>query len=118
MEIEIKNYTSPDILDFKHFVPTDEKLFSFLLELEIGIKGKQGADLFEIQVCTPQWLLDNYKISDVVFCRNRLIVFEYDFENIITKIKQFISTVSGNSWEEIAIKLARIGRWEFEDYKK
>ncbi len=118
MEIEIKSYSSPDISDFRNFVPEDRRSFHFLLELEIGLKGLDGGDLFAVEVCTPHWILENHQTTDVLFCKNKLIVFEYDFDNMLNKIKTFISTLNGGSWEEIAIKLSRISQWEFDEYKQ
>lgn len=117
MEIEIKSFMSPDILDFKNFVPTDKKSFSFLLELEIGIKGEKGADLFSIEVCTPQWLLGNFQSSDIIFCKNRLIVFEYNIENIINEVKRYLRSITGSSWEDVASEISKIAHWEYENYK-
>ncbi len=117
MEIEIKNFMSPDILDFKNFVPTDKKSFSFLLEFEIGIKEKKGGDLFSIEVCTPQWLIENYQSSDIVFCNNKLIVFEYNIENIINEIKRYLRSITGSTWEDIATQISKVAHWEFENYK-
>jgi hypothetical protein len=31
-------------------------------------------------------------------------------------IRKFIERSSGESWDEVALKVARIGFWEFEDY--
>ena len=117
MKVEIKSFISPDILDFKNFEPTNKESFSFLLELVVGVKGKVGGDLFSIEVSTPKWLLENYKKEEILFCRHRIIVFEYDINRIINKIENHFESVTGNSWEEIANKISRIAHWEFEDYK-
>ena len=116
MKIEIKSYTSPDIIDFKHFVPDDKKSFFFLLELEIGIVGKEGADLFSFEVCTPKWLLENHQPYDIVFGRHKLIVFEYDIENIINTISRYLNSTTFISWEDATSKIAKIAHWEYEDY--
>lgn len=116
MKVEIKSFISPDILDFKNFEPTDKESFSFLLEFIVGLKGEKGGDEFSIEVSTPKWLLENYKKEDVLFCRHRIIVFEYDINRIINEIENHFESVIGNSWEEIANKISRIAHWEFEDY--
>jgi Immunity protein 8 len=118
MEIEIKNFSSPDILDFKHFVPTDKESFSFLLELEIGIKGKSGADLFSVEVCTPKWLVENYQSIDIVFGRHKIIVFKYDIDNVINTFSQYLNSLDDDSWESIVNQISKMAHWEFEDYKK
>lgn len=117
MVAEVKSIISPDILDFKTYYPDNDTCFSFLLELTVGIKGKDGGDIFGIEVCTPQWLLENHDTSHIVFGRGKLLVFEYNIERIINRLTKYCESCSGNTWEEIALKIARIGNWEFEDYQ-
>ena len=117
MIAEVKSIISPDILDFKTYYPEDDTSFLFLLQVIVGIKGKEGGDTFDIEICTPQWLLQNYDASSIVFGRGRLIVFEYNIERIFNRITKFCESCSGNTWEEIAPKIGRIGLWEFEDYQ-
>lgn len=117
MNAEIKSFISPDIQDLFSYKPTNKESFSFLLELVIGIKGQEGGDLFSIEITTPKWLLENYNKGDVVFGRNRLIVFEYDINRFINEIETYINSAPGNTWTEIANQLSRIAQWEFEDYK-
>lgn len=117
MRIEIKGYSSPDILDFKNFEPNSKESFSFLLELEIGMKEKAGSDLFSVEVCTPKWLLENYQSYDVLLGRHKVIVFEYNIDNIISALGHHINSIACNSWEDFAKHLSRIAHWEFDDYK-
>ena len=63
-------------------------------------------------VCTPSWLLENKKQEEIIFSKNYLIVFEYNYN----KIQKYIEFIEGKSWEEIALKINRIASWEFEDY--
>lgn len=117
MEIEIKDFMSPDILDLKGFVPKDKNSFSFLLELTIGIKGKKGGDQFSVDVCTPKWLLENHQTHDVLFGRHKLIVFEYDIDNIINEIKRYINSATSSSFEDAVKQISKIALWEFDNYK-
>ena len=76
-----------------------------------------SSPLFSIDITTPKWLLENHKKGDVIFGRNRILVFEYDIYRIINEIESYIHSVSGNTWTEIANQISRIAQWEFEDYK-
>jgi len=49
---------------------------------------------------------------------NKLIVFRFDMDRILTRIKNLFGNCSGKDWNEIAIKLSRIGHWEFENYQQ
>lgn len=117
MQIELKNFTSPDIFDLKRYIPDNKESFSFLLELAIGMKGKDGSDLFSIEVCTPKWMLENHQSYDIIFGRHKLIVFEYDIVNIIDAIRRYLNTITYNSWEDVTNQISKIALWEFEEYR-
>jgi Immunity protein 8 len=118
MKAEIKGFYSPDILDLERFYPESENNFCFLLELLVGPKNEKGDETFDVIICTPQWLLENNKASDIIFGRHYLIVFEYDFEAICNKLTQYVNSIDGKTWDEIALKVGRVGMWEFEDYQE
>lgn len=117
MKAEIKKFYSPDINDLKTFFPDRLDEFGFLLQIAVGPKDMIGEENFDVMVCTPKWLLQNHNESDVIFGRNYLIMFEYSFERLFEKFEKYISALNEDSWEELAIKISRIGKWEFEDYR-
>ena len=116
MKAEIKYLHSPDILDLKNYIPEMEDNFSFLLQIMVGIKGKPGEESFDIIICTPKWLSENFKNDDMVVGLHYMIVFEYSYQNLYQKLSELMC-IEGNNWEEIAHKLSYIGKWEFENYK-
>lgn len=116
MRAELKSMHSPDI-DLPTFWPESPDCFGFLLQAMIGPEGQDGAESFDIQVCTPKWLLGRHKPNDVLMGAHMLIVFEYDLQRIREFIQHYCQLCVGTSWQEITSKLARIGGWEFEDYR-
>ncbi len=114
---ELKSLHSPDVGDLKSYVPEDEDCFGFLLTAMIGAPGEKGEEAFDIMVCSPMWILRNRKPSDILVGRHYLIMQEYNFERLVSFIQKFCRSCSGNTWAEIANKLSRLGRWEFEDYQ-
>ncbi len=118
MKAAIKNVDSPDIReDFHSFLPDDSENFGFYLELEIGPDNQDGSELFGVTVCTPQWLSRKYGKTDVIIGRHYLIVFEYDFDRIMERIRSYVQNCQGENWNEIAQKVGRLAHWEFEDYR-
>lgn len=115
---EIKKIISPDILDFYSYWPADEESFSFLLSVIVGPRGEKVEESFDIEVCTPKWLLKAYGENDMILGRHKLIVFKFDMDRIIARVRNAFDNCNGKDWNEIAIKLARIGHWEFEDYQE
>src|SRR4051812_26196247 len=116
MQIDIKSFMSPDILDLNNFIPSDKLCFSFLLELEIGIKGKVESDVFSFQVCTPKWLQENHESSDIVFLSRKLIVFEFNIVNLIDKVNAYLCSIPARSWEDVVSEISKTANWEFDHY--
>jgi hypothetical protein len=113
---EIKRISSPDI-DFISFEPEDDRCFGFLLELEIGTADDVGADIFHLMVCTPQWIEQQYAGEGSIWGRGMLVVFQYDISHIQSIVRNHIGRYTAPTWEELAIKLNRITKWEYEDYR-
>jgi Immunity protein 8 len=113
---EVKSIMSTEIFDLENYRPDDNEKFSFVLTIAVGPKGEVGSDFFDIDVCTPKWLLDN-QYDDVIPGKGKLIVFRCDMKRILARIRTMFEGRIGKDWNDIAIKLSRIGQWEFEDYQ-
>ena len=117
MKAEIKRLHSPDVFDLSSFSPDDPQNFGFLLQVIVGIKGIESEESFDMIVCTPKWLESKFGISDVLFGEHYLIVFQYSYENIRSKIASYIEGLKEENWDQLATKIDRIGKWEFRDYR-
>lgn len=47
---------SNDFFDVETYCPESVDNFSLSLRIRIGLDGTQGADDFEVFICTPKWL--------------------------------------------------------------
>jgi hypothetical protein len=115
MRAKLKQLESPDI-DLESFWPQNVDSFGFPLRAMIGPEGEDGEESFDFFVCTPDWLKSHHEKTAVIFARHLLIVFEYDISKIRNHISRYCERCIGEDWQDIATKLARVGRWEFEDY--
>ena len=104
-------------LDLDSYWPDESDNFGFWARAMIGPENKEGAESFDMQICTPAWLKSEHSDSEIIFGRHMLIVFEYDFDRIKNKVSRYCDSCYGKNWQEIAEKLSRIGYWEFEDYQ-
>ena len=116
MKAVIKDLHSPDIYDLEKYQPDFEDNFCFLLQALIGPEGELGDESFDITVCTPKWLIENHTKEDVLFLRHYIVVFEYNYNQLVEALKNKIENLSGENWGNLALKISRIGYWEFEDY--
>ncbi|PKL85064.1 MAG: hypothetical protein CVV22_10000 [Ignavibacteriae bacterium HGW-Ignavibacteriae-1] len=119
MKSILKNFYSSDIgIPLSDYIPVTNDNFCILARLIVGEAKLGGEESFDITICTPKWLISNHDDSDIIIGRHYLIVFEYNYQRIFSKLKTLVETTRGDTWDEIGSKIGRIGRWEFEDYKE
>jgi hypothetical protein len=116
LRAQVKDLYSLDVEDLVKYSPDDPDCFSLHLRVIVGPKDQLGEESFDVEVCTPNWFLHKYGRQNVIIGRHFLIVFEYNFERIRRTIIDFCENCTGDTWEEVALKVSRLGYWEFEDY--
>lgn len=116
MRAELKRLHSPDVQNLASYVPVQRDNFGFLLQVMFGPLAHEGEESFDVMVCTPEWLKKNHK-ADFIIGRHYLIVFQYDYNRLFDFLKEYCSRCAGETWQEVAQQLGRLGKWEFEDYK-
>ena len=67
----------------------------------IGPQDGDGEEFFDITICPPKWLMENYRSTDVLLGLHKLIVFRYDYSRIQKFIEKFLMRCSDNTWEEV-----------------
>jgi Immunity protein 8 len=113
---EVKRLHSPDVYDLSTFVPEDSERFGILVQMMAGPVGEPGEESFDVVVCTPRWLQGELGPNDVKMGRHYLLIKQYDYCGLVRFLQDFAATCSGATWEEVAMRLGRLGMWEFEDY--
>jgi len=114
MIAELRNLFSLDV-DLLSFFPEREDCFVLQLRAMIGPKGQSSEESFDIQVCTPRWMLEN--CQEPMWGRHLLVVPGYDMQLIRSMLNHYCESCTGATWHEVANKISRIGKWEFEDYQ-
>jgi hypothetical protein len=114
---EVKGLYSLEVDNLEQYIPNPPDVFLLQLRVIVGPKGAPGEESFDIKVCTPGWLANMCGNEDFVAGRHYLIVARYDFAALRKIIVKLIESCFGDSWQEVAQKVARIGYWEFEDYQ-
>jgi hypothetical protein len=117
MKAQIKAIISSDIDNLSSYSPDDDAVFGFSLQLLIGPKHTEGKESFEIMVCTPKWLLQNFPRDRILLGCHHLIVFEYNYQALMKYLNRYVGTLDGETWTELAHKLSKLGAWEFESYQ-
>lgn len=116
MRAQLKSLLTSDI-DPQTYWPEEEDDFGFYVQATIGPEGQDSGDVFGFQVCTPKWISRSLVVEGSIFARHMLIVAENDYRAVSKRISDLCERTTGVDWHDIAIKLARYGYWEFEDYQ-
>lgn len=114
---EIKGLHSPDVPNLMTYVPVDAGDFGFLLQITAGPVGRDEEESFDVVVCTAGWINRHLSPEGILVGRHYLVVDSYDYGRLEGFLRRYVDQCSGSMWGEVAIRLGRLGKWEFEDYK-
>jgi hypothetical protein len=118
MRAKLKEMYSLELsVKLEEYRPDDHKNFSLSIRLIVGPEGSESGESFDIFVCTPDWIKEQFTQESCLWGRHMLIVPAYDHFLILRKVWHQIAACQGKDWDEFATKLARFGAWEFEDYQ-
>lgn len=115
MKAEIRGYSRTDNEDLSSYEPDENQVFGFTLLFEIGIKGHDGSDFFEVDVASPGYL-EHLKPSPF-FLRHTVLATDYNIPAVVALVSKYVEALEEESWEKLAHKISRVARWEYEDYR-
>ena len=101
--------------DLEHFRPEDPENVGFLVTAATGPKDAEGAEVFDVFVCTPRWLIDNVPAGGYAWGRHKLVLPRWDHAALMAAPYELCAAGTGPTWDEVADRLARFAAWKFED---
>lgn len=114
---KLKFVYSPDVENLAQHRPAEPENVGILFQLFIGSDdGAEGAESFDVMVCTPDWFKQTLSGDDMISGAHYLIVYEYSYTRVISFIEKFLQHCHAETWEEVAHKVGQLGKWEFADY--
>jgi hypothetical protein len=114
MKAEIREYSTPDGSSFEARVPAGADNFGFLLQLYIGPLAMEGSESFEVEVLSPKRIESLCEKDGFCLGKGRFVVGRFDPDLVLRHLGKLEESAEGKDWNEIANKLSRISRWEFE----
>ena len=117
MTPEVKRLHSPDVAELAAYVPPDPGDFGFLLQVMVGPIGRDAEESFDVVVCTARWISNHLGPEGILVGLHHLVVDTYDYGRLERFLRQRVSECRATTWEQIAARIGRLGRWEFDDYK-
>lgn len=116
MKALLKNLHSPDV-ELTPGALFDER-GSVLVQLMVGPADGSGEESFDVTVCTAAWLDQAIRENGPTFGRHYLFVQHIDRESIEHAATEYLSSLDEPSWPDLAARIGRIAKWEFEDYRE
>ena len=116
MKAIIHRFHSPDVFDLDSYAPDDPTDDAILLQIMVGPVGEDSEESFDVLVCTPRRLERLVESDGPIVGRHYLIVKSMDYSIIRRYLTSAIERESADNWEDLAARIGRIGKSEFEDY--
>jgi hypothetical protein len=108
---------SLDCSDFDlNLGPPDPARLDYWICAHIGPKGDKGAELFYFRILSPNCVFSE-STNGIVLGRHTMLMELFDLRLIEAKLRTICDHASASTWDEVAKRLARDLRWEFEDYQ-
>ncbi len=114
VQAELRRLRGTDVIDLLNFTPEEPDNFCVPFQAVIGPMGGKGEDIFDFVVCTPKWVEQQIQKSGPFFGRARILVNEYNYDQIFNAVDALCNSLSGDTWETIEYKLRLYGDWEYE----
>jgi Immunity protein 8 len=112
----LRRLHSPDLPDMQNLLPDNSSSSCILVQAMIGPEDEMGEESFDFLVCTNDFIANSVRQHGFLFGKNYLVIANYHYQTIWNAIELLCGQISGSSWKELAEKLGRYGKWEFEDY--
>ena len=112
---QLKAFDCADHDPIDEWVPPSESDVHYSLCLHIGPRGENRADLFYVNVATPQ-AISQHNLG-WCFKQKGIVVNPYSWRVVLERIQEVLRCCPGNDWAQQAKLLANHFHWEFEDYR-
>lgn len=116
MRAAVRSIYSADV-DIETYVPDDPENDGVWIRLILGPADGPGEESFDVLVCTPMWLRHVVAREGPQIGRHHLIVDPFDLAEAQDFLRRQVESVEADDWPTLGGILARIGYWEFEEYR-
>ena len=114
MRAKVRSLFSHEVDDGE---PKDPSHADVLVEVFAGPADGPGEEQFQVEVVTLSALQARVEDGGFLLGRHLLITRIFDSDAVSAFLRARFEEPEAATWSELAEKLGRIGRWEFEDYR-
>jgi len=112
---ELKAFDCFDHDPIDEWIPDSDADVHFSLCLHIGRADEDGADLFYVEVATPQ-AINEHNLGKTLGQR-KIIVNPYSWELVLKEVNAILAECRGDNWLQQSEFLAEHFSWEYENYR-
>ena len=116
MRASLRSVYRSDV-DVHTYVPDRPEDDGLWIRLMVGPADSPGDESFDVLVCTPLWLRRRIGENGPQIGRHRLIVDPMNLQKATDYLRGQVEALQAPNWRALAEKIARLGHWEFEDYR-
>ena len=113
MKLEIRSIGSSDF-ELEDFAPKTSDEVLFVLDVEVGVVGEDGADLFYVTVATKEALKS--RPATPTTSKGPLILEEYSFDHLRQKVASIVAACERSTWLESVKCLMGTFDHEYDSY--
>jgi len=113
IDIEVKGLGSSDV-ELDAWTPAGPEEVFFVLEVEIGERRDERADLFYVTVATPEGLRNNHNVPTTR--AGPLMISNYSFLGLRREVERIVGSCTATSWDESVERLQEYFDHEYADY--
>jgi hypothetical protein len=82
----------------------------------VGPLDEVGEESFDFIVCSPDWMFDQMP-GNITMGLHYIFMKRFDHTQLEAFVERYCATCEGPSWRDVAQKVGRLGKWEFEEYE-
>lgn len=102
--------------DLQKLPLADPEIFGIWINFSVGEKDIEGADDFQIFVCSPQHLSIKLKHDICAWGYHMLIIPTYSYSGLRKALDRLVTDNAKENIQKTMVSLAKFAAWEFEDY--
>ena len=112
---QLKGFDCVDYDPIDEWRPSSDAEVYYSLCLHIGPLDEEGADLFYVDVATPQ-AINELNLGKRMSERG-IVVNPYSWENVLQEVRNILERCVGDDWNQQSELLSKHLNWEFENYR-
>lgn len=117
MKPELKYLHSPDVHDLEKYEPPEDEPYYILVQAMFGPEGIDAEESFDALFCNTIYVRQQKSLG-LNLEKYDVVLDKYHFNRILDYFNNAALNSEGASWNEVAEKLSRYGKWEFENYRE